>query len=297
MRVMILICCGALALLLGCHTLVPDVGGAGTLLDSAAPWLGVLIPVLALVGLAGRTRATAAVLVPAVVWCATFGVDLIPRASAAGGDFRVASQNMFADNENPSSTVADLAATDADLIGVQELTGQSRAAAREILSDDYPHHTTIGTVGLWSRFPIEATEPVDLGLGWTRALRALVRTPHGPVTVFVAHLPSLRPDSVAARNRSLTSLAAELAADRASRVIVLADLNTATTDREMEVFPPNFHVAQDEAGTGAGFTWPAGFPLVRIDHVLYSGVRATDAGVVSTRGSDHRAVVVDFAFG
>ncbi|WP_246155152.1 endonuclease/exonuclease/phosphatase family protein [Saccharopolyspora hirsuta] len=284
--------CGVLTLLLGAHALVPDVSGAGTLLDSAAPWLGLLVPVLLVLGLVGRTRAAVAVLVPAAVWCAVFGTALLPQASASG-DLRVVSQNIFAANENPAATAADLAATGADVIGVQELTGTARSAVREALGAEYPHSEVLGTVGVWSRYPIEAAEPVDLGMGWTRALRARVRTPHGPVAVYVAHLPSLRPDSVAERNRGLTELRAALVAERADRVVVLADLNTATTDRAMG---PLLRTVAEAEPAGFGFTWPAAVPLVRLDHVLYRGLTSTGADVVETRGSDHRAVLADLAF-
>ncbi|MER6988134.1 endonuclease/exonuclease/phosphatase family protein [Saccharopolyspora hirsuta] len=284
--------CGLLTLLLGAHALVPDVSGAGTLLDSAAPWLGLLVPVLLVLGLVGRTRAAVAVLVPAAVWCAVFGTALLPQASASG-DLRVVSQNIFAANENPAATAADLAATGADVIGVQELTGTARSAVREALGAEYPHSEVLGTVGVWSRYPIEAAEPVDLGMGWTRALRARVRTPHGPVAVYVAHLPSLRPDSVAERNRGLTELRAALVAERADRVVVLADLNTATTDRAMG---PLLRTVAEAEPAGFGFTWPAAVPLVRLDHVLYRGLTSTGADVVETRGSDHRAVLADLAF-
>ncbi|KAA5831962.1 endonuclease/exonuclease/phosphatase family protein [Saccharopolyspora hirsuta] len=292
MRVAVLTGCGVLTLLLGAHALVPDVSGAGTLLDSAAPWLGLLVPVLLVLGLVGRTRAAVAVLVPAAVWCAVFGTALLPQASASG-DLRVVSQNIFAANENPAATAADLAATGADVIGVQELTGTARSAVREALGAEYPHSEVLGTVGVWSRYPIEAAEPVDLGMGWTRALRARVRTPHGPVAVYVAHLPSLRPDSVAERNRGLTELRAALVAERADRVVVLADLNTATTDRAMG---PLLRTVAEAEPAGFGFTWPAAVPLVRLDHVLYRGLTSTGADVVETRGSDHRAVLADLAF-
>ncbi|MER5390190.1 endonuclease/exonuclease/phosphatase family protein [Saccharopolyspora sp. NPDC002686] len=292
MRVTVLIGCGALTLLLGAHELVPDISGAGTLLDSAAPWLGLLVPVLVVLGLVGRTRATATVLVPAAVWCAAFGAALLPQASASG-DLRVASQNMFAANENPAATAADLAATGADVIGVQELTGPARSAVREALGADYRHHEVLGTVGVWSRYPIEEAEPVDLGMGWTRALRARIRTPSGPIEVYVAHLPSLRPNSVAERNRGLAELRTALVADRSDRVVVLADLNTASTDREMGPLLRTFGEAEP---AGFGFTWPAAVPLVRLDHVLHRGITPTGAEVVETRGSDHRAVLADFAF-
>lgn len=71
-------------------------------------------------------------------------------------------------------------------------------------------------------------------------------------------------------------------ADSADRLVVLGDLNTATTDR---VFDPLTRVlgdAQADAGQGFGFTWPAELPVTRPDHVLHRG---TDAG--HRRGAAH----------
>ena len=283
---------GVLALLIAGHALVPDVAGVGTLLDSAAPWLGLVIPIVVVVGLALRTRATAAALVPVLVWCGMFGANLIPHASAASGELRVVSQNLYADNDDPAATAADLAATSADVIGVQELTGAARKAVGKAFDEDHPHHETIGTVGLWSRFPVDRAEPVDLGLGWTRAMRARVRTPQGAVEIYVAHLPSLRPDTVDQRNRALSALAEALISDDSRNAIVLGDLNTASTDRAMGLLPAKARPAHQ----GFAFTWPANAPMVRLDHVLFWGVRPTATAVVRTRGADHRAVLADFAF-
>src|SRR5690606_39711379 len=56
----------------------------------------------------------------------------------------------------------------------------------------YEHHAVVGTVGLWSKYPLTDVRAVDIRLGWKRAMRATVATPDGPVAVYVAHLPSVR---------------------------------------------------------------------------------------------------------
>ncbi|CAM04523.1 membrane protein [Saccharopolyspora erythraea NRRL 2338] len=276
-----------LALLLAGHAVVP--GAVGTMLDSVVPWLGLGVPLVAAGALLARSRAVVAVLVPALVWVAMFGPALLPSASAQAGDLRVATQNLYAQNPDPAATAHDLASTGADLIGVQEMAGDSRQELDDVLADRHPHHRTMGTVGLWSSYPIRGAEPVDLGLGWTRAMRASITTPSGPVTVYVAHLPSLRPDSVGRRDLGMAKLAAAVADDDAERVIVLADLNTAGTDPQLG----RLHL--QHAQRGLGFTWPAAFPVARLDHVLYRGVREVGAEVVRTRGTDHRAATADFA--
>jgi hypothetical protein len=48
--------------------------------------------------------------------------------------------------------------------------------------------------------------------------------------------------------------------------------------------------AQDVAGDGFGFTWPASFPVVRIDQILVRGVEPDSSWVLPANGSDHRPV-------
>jgi vancomycin resistance protein VanJ len=60
------------ALVIGGHRAVP--GNAGVLVDTALPWLGAGVPVLAVAALLLRSRVGAvAVLLPALVWAALFG--------------------------------------------------------------------------------------------------------------------------------------------------------------------------------------------------------------------------------
>ena len=51
--------------------------------------------------------------------------------------------------------------------------------------------------------------------------------------------------------------------------------------------------AQGAAGYGFGFTWPAKFPMARIDHIMVRGVVPTKAWVMAPTGSDHRPVVAE----
>jgi vancomycin resistance protein VanJ len=76
--------------------------------------------------------------------------------------------------------------------------------------------------------------------------------------------------------------------------VVLGDLNTAPTDRVFTPLTRLLRDAQADAGRGFGFTWPASVPVTRPDHVLYRGLTPTDAGVLRTPASDHRAVTAGF---
>ncbi|MGW1062668.1 endonuclease/exonuclease/phosphatase family protein [Micromonospora rubida] len=283
-----------LAGLLAGHRAVPNVRGLGSLLDSVTPLLGLGVPALVLGALLRRSRpALVAALLPATVWAVLFGPALLPPAAGAGPvTLRVASQNLRAGNPDPAGTVDALVSSGADLIALQEVNRDDRVAAA--LRSRYPHHAEVSTVALWSRYPVRESTGVDTGLGWTRALRAVVAAPGGDLVVYVAHLGSARAGDTATRDETVRRLAAAVRADPARHLVVLGDLNTASTDR---VFAPLTRLlgdAQADAGRGFGFTWPAELPVTRPDHVLYRGLTPTSAGVLHTPDSDHRAVTAGF---
>jgi vancomycin resistance protein VanJ len=282
-----------LALVIGGHRAVP--GNAGVLVDTALPWLGAGVPVLAVVALLLRSRVGAvAVLLPALVWAGLFGPQVLRRRPDAPGELRVATQNFWAGNPDAAGTARRLAATGAGVIAGQELEYDPRTKVDGVLAAaGYRYSRSSGTVGLWSRYPITESSRVDIGIGFRPGLRARIATPHGQVVVYVVHLASIRPGESAARDRTLARLRARLHADTARRTLVLGDLNTATTDRALDRLSP-LREAQTAAGSGFGFTWPARFPVTRPDHILFTGMRPVSAQAVRTTGSDHRAAVASF---
>ncbi len=149
---------------------------------------------LALAALIRRSAiAGVALLVPAVVWGLMFGNLLILEQAGGAYDLRVLSHNVDAANPDPERTARDLLdrrrgrgrAGGDHVGGPEDLQGRSSP-------QKYPHVVSRGTVALWSKFPVEESESVDVGFAWTRALRAEVGTPEGKVAVYVAHLASVR---------------------------------------------------------------------------------------------------------
>ncbi|GAB0104706.1 teicoplanin resistance protein VanJ [Nocardia sp. JMUB6875] len=289
-----------LAVLLAVHDRVPDVLGVGVALDTAAPWLVLLVPVLAVLAVLCRCPAGAvACIAPLLVWAYNFGSWWAPTATAvvpSDGTVRVVSQNFFADNPSPEATARALAATGADLIAVQELSGADRPSVQRILDADYPYREERGTVALWSRYPTSGTSTADVGVGWRRGLRTHVDTPYGEMVVYVVHLPSVRPADTATRNDGLRILSRQLSADKAPHIVVAGDFNTATTDRHWDSFAPGYTDTQSRPGSGPGFTWPAAFPVARLDHILLRGLAPAASSVLRLPGPDHRAPTATVAF-
>ncbi|GAA3555987.1 teicoplanin resistance protein VanJ [Nonomuraea rosea] len=282
------------AIALAGHQLIPALGGFTPVMESLLPWLGVSVPVLLVAGVLARSRvASAAALVPGVVWAVMFGSTLFRTPPGGPSDLAVGTVNVGVRNSASGEAVRTIA-EDLDLLAAQELTGGGPAAKQ--LNKMFKYHYPVSTVGLWSRYPISETKPLDVGLGWPRALRAVVTTPKGKVTVYVMHLASARPGATTSRDASLAAARKLIDADPSKRILLLGDLNTATTDRGMRGLTPPLTDAQGAAGDGFGFTWPSEFPVTRPDHILYKGMTATKAGVAPATGSDHRAAVASLRF-
>ncbi|MBH5334536.1 endonuclease/exonuclease/phosphatase family protein [Streptomyces pactum] len=290
-------CAVLLALVMAGHAYIPNrIGNLGSLLETFLPWLGLLLPVLLVAG-AVRRSATAllALVLPVAVWLNLFGGLMFFDRSGSGGNFTVVTHNVNARNDDPAGTARKVAASGADVIALEELTDEAAPAYRKALAGRYPFHTVQGTVGLWSRYPLRNSAPVDIKLGWTRALRTTVDTPHGDVAVYVAHLPSVRVKSdkgftAGQRDASAEALGEAIADERLSRVILLGDLNGTMNDRALAPVTAQLRSAQGAAGDGFGFSWPASFPMARIDQILVRGVDPASAWTLPRTASDHLPV-------
>ncbi|MEV8639365.1 endonuclease/exonuclease/phosphatase family protein, partial [Streptosporangium sp. NPDC051023] len=294
LRRAIMVIAGVLALVLGGHRLLPELGGFTPVLESLLPWLGVAVPFLLVGALFTRSwQVIVMALLPATVWGLMFGPALLQTPPGGPSDVSVVTLNVGVANGDSARAVRDVS-RGRDLVAVQELTDGGPAA--KMLDSRFPHRYQVTTVGLWSRFPILKAHKVDIGLDWARALRAVVRTPKGRLTVYVMHLASARPGQTAQRDDTLVHARKIVDEDDSKHLLLLGDLNTATTDRKRSGLVPPLSDAQQEAGNGFGFTWPSSFPVTRPDHILYRGLTATSAGVEPATGSDHRAAVASLRF-
>ncbi|MFE7567941.1 endonuclease/exonuclease/phosphatase family protein [Streptomyces sp. NPDC057539] len=283
------------ALVMAAHTRVPNgFGNLGSLLETFLPWLGASVPVLlALAAVRRSATAGIAVLLPAVVWCSLFGGVLMDKRST-GGDLTVVSHNVNDENPDPAATARQLASSGAELLALEELSARTAPAYERALGDVYPYHSVRGTVGLWSTYPLRDVEPVAI-MPWTRALRATADTPKGPIAVYAVHLASVRvlPSmgfTTMRRDEAAGKLADAVRAEPLPRVVVMGDFNGTADDRALRPVTSQLRPAQEEAGDGFGFTWPASFPMARIDQILVRGVTPASSWTLPPTGSDHLPV-------
>ncbi|MFH8465896.1 endonuclease/exonuclease/phosphatase family protein [Streptomyces sp. NPDC017991] len=282
-----------LALVMALHAQIPNrIGNLGSLLETFLPWLGLAVPVLLALALFRRSAtALIAVLLPAVIWVNLFGGLLVDR-TGSGGDLTVATHNVNADNPDPEGTAHDVAASGADVVALEELTTSAVPVYEKALASTYKYHSVQGTVGLWSKYPLSGAAPVDIKLGWTRAMRATVTVPEGRLAVYVAHLPSVRVKMEAGftarqRDKSADALGEAIADEKLPDIALLGDLNGTMNDRALNGVTSQMRSAQGAAGSGFGFSWPASFPMARIDQIMVKGVEPVTSWTLPETGSDH----------
>ncbi|MFE5026503.1 endonuclease/exonuclease/phosphatase family protein [Streptomyces sp. NPDC056656] len=281
------------ALVMLFHAQIPNtLGNLGSLTETFLPWLGVFVPVLLVLAVV-RKSATAliAVLVPAIVWLNLFG-GLLTDKTAGGGDLTVATHNVNAENPDPTGTAEAIVASGAQVVALEELTADAVPVYEKAFAKTYPYHSVAGTVGLWSKYPLSGTRPVDIQLGWTRAMRTTVATPQGDVAVFVAHLPSVRVKmhagfTASQRDTSADALGEAISDETLGKVILLGDLNGTMNDRALNGVTSQLRSTQGAAGSGFGFSWPASFPMARIDQIMVKGVEPVTSWTLPETGSDH----------
>ncbi|WP_425474066.1 endonuclease/exonuclease/phosphatase family protein [Streptomyces qinzhouensis] len=281
--------------LMALHDRIPNgFGNLGSLFQTLLPWAGSAVPVLLGLAAVRRSRlAAVTALVPAVVWVVLFGGTLTDK-STGGGDLTVVSHNVDEGNPDPAKTARALAAVNADVLALEELPEDSADVYERALAGVYPHHAVRGGVGLWSRYPLRDVAEVPI-MPWTRAVRATADTPRGPVALYVAHLASVRVHPAAGfttgrRNDAARALAAALRAEPLPRIVLMGDFNGTSRDRALAPVFSALRSVQREAGDGFGFTWPAAFPVVRIDDIHVKGITPRSARTLPATGSDHLPV-------
>ncbi|MFD8812568.1 hypothetical protein ACFV23_14075, partial [Streptomyces sp. NPDC059627] len=58
-------------------------------------------------------------------------------------------------------------------------------------------------------------------------------------------------------------------------------------DRSLNAVTSQMRSTQGAAGSGFGFSWPAAFPMARIDQIMVKGVEPESSWTLPRTGSDH----------
>ncbi|WP_406094012.1 endonuclease/exonuclease/phosphatase family protein [Streptomyces sp. NBC_01013] len=292
------------ALLLAFPRLLPNrPGHVGSLLEAFLPWLGLaVVPLLAGALLRRSVTALLSLLLPLAAWAHAFGGLFLAAPQPGERDLVVVQHNVSDVNQDPAGTARTLASARPDLIALEELVPAALPAYEKALAPDFRFHEVRGTVGIWSKHPLSDTRAVDIkpreiDEDWSRGLRTVVHTPQGEVAAYVAHLPSIRVGASgfasARRDESAHLLGRAVAAETVGKVIVLGDLNGTVDDRGLSPLTSQLNASE----RGFAFSFPASFPLARIDQVLARSATVGRIRTLPATGSDHLPITARVALG
>jgi len=293
------------------------------LVNSFAPFLFLPLPLVTLWAVLRRQRvALAAAGVALCAFVLVYGRQLIPKAAVASGGeaIDVMTFNLGPFLAGPETVAAAIAAADADIVALQELTPAFERAIRTELEARYPYSVLepeSGGRGLLSRFAVEDVAWIQ-GDGGQRASLSAKITAHGhELQVFAPH-PTI-PEvawregwplpiglDTSRQERQLLDLGERAKASEGS-VLVIGDFNLSDQSRAYRTLTETLDDAFREAGWGFGFTFPHGLraehllpsmfgirgiplpgPLLRLDFIMHSDdMRAESAQVGCDGGSDH----------
>lgn len=79
-------------------------------------------------------------------------------------------------------------------------------------------------------------------------------------------------------------------------MVLLGDLNGTLDDRAFAGITSQLRSTQEAAGDGFGFSWPAKFPVARIDQILVRGVKPESSWSLPATGSDHLPVAAGISW-
>ncbi|MGI5187600.1 endonuclease/exonuclease/phosphatase family protein [Promicromonospora sp. CA-289599] len=285
------------AVLLVAHDVVPNRwGNLGSLIQSFLPWLGLAVPLGILAALLRRSAlAILAVLLPLAAWIWVFLPQVRP-VDPGPGDLTVVQHNVSDTNSDVTGTAEVLLAAEPDVVTLTEVSDTVAEQYTEAFGETLPHHETQGTVGVWSRFPLEGATAVDIrpegiDASWDRCVRVVIQREESAVALFVAHLPSVRLGrggfETELRDASALALADAVSAEENETVIVAGDLNAVLADSAVA---PLTNLVTAPA-TGFQFTFPEAFPVAQIDHVLARGATVTEVRTLPRTPSDHLPIV------
>jgi endonuclease/exonuclease/phosphatase (EEP) superfamily protein YafD len=251
------------------------------------------------------------------LWPAT-GTDPMPSWAVAGSSagataLRVGASNVYVDNTNDlSNLVTDMGA---DVLVFTEFAKPVEALMQRSGSlDQFPYRSDNAAEGTWrtkifSRYPFVGQPrivpvPGTPSVGTPLLLVDIQLPSGGKARVIGVHpMPLTVSGARSAFNNTSSVLREELRVAQLEGVplIAIGDFNgTRWLPQTGELFDAGYRSAHESGGYGLTASWPRVGPIpkfMRLDHALYVGaVEVRSVEDVTVIGSDHSAILVEFAF-
>jgi len=255
-----------------------------------------------------------------VFWAwALMGLKIHPFGSSQR-DVRIVTYNVAGRMQNVAAYAAQIQRQNPDIICLQESrvsyplenAGENPVGERIALHFSGWHIESAGDVSILSRFPITASR-VWMLRGSRRTLDLSIQTPSGTLRVLNTHISTsfsgqqryhgLRGQvaelsgharaAAQARLEQIAPLDETLRADSQTPLVLCGDFNTPPRGLFYRGLCARLSDGFAQSGNGLGLSFPARFPLLRIDYVWTRGARATSVRVDDAGASDHRMVIAD----
>jgi endonuclease/exonuclease/phosphatase (EEP) superfamily protein YafD len=206
---------------------------------------------------------------------------------------RVASYNVFKNNQNLPSLAESVRELQADVVVLVEML---QPELLTLLQTEYPHQYNCSdfisdcSISIVARYPLSGVSSL-FGPAETRLAQVTIDSPIGEVSVVGFHSTRF-PFSRAQRRQAieLTNLVEKL-----QRPLILAgDFNATPQSRSLNMIAENNQLTSLNDLP----TWPAGLlPQLAIDHIMISQdlVAVTSVSAGEGAGSDHLPIVVTVA--
>lgn len=276
-------------------------------LQTLLPWSIVPAIVWLIVALGAREWWASAALAVAVASLAPLILSWQWTSGSVDGSGRAAvtvvTANVLYDNTRLAAAYDDIAAQDADIVVLSEITDQNLPdLERHDLFSRY-RYRIVGSgrgIVILSRLPILADGTSD----WTsRDSHAVtVQTEVGAVRLIGSH-PATPMTDLERWKRELSAIAADVAA-QGRPAIVVGDLNAGWAHPPFRAMLSTAKLTDAMAAAGHPWTmtWPTDHapvpPFATLDHVLVTdGIGVVDADDFAVTGSDHRALWARLALG
>ena len=289
---------------------LPDRWMLQTWIAAGTPWVYLpALPLLAFALFRRRWPESLALALVTACWIA-WVAPLVVSDARGEPDLSVATINALAWNADHAGAARDIAAIDADILAIQEVSPELAAAVEGPAFDRWPHRIVLARddafgIAVLSRHPMDARlEELDMELPADDEAGSRTSVPMvvadlsidgRPLRLFAVHtLPPFGPHYAEVWRMQSDALVHRVA-DEVQPLVVAGDLNATPFHRIVrELESLGISDGHTAVGRGLATTFPTDrwLPSMLLDHVLASDELAfTSVEERSIAGSDHEAVV------
>ncbi|AAO44507.1 endonuclease/exonuclease/phosphatase family protein [Tropheryma whipplei] len=247
-----------------------------------------------------------------IFWATQIGISALPSGESQVPDLTIVTQDMNSEasvseaqtthrsrNNSPPDNinrdVKTLLESNPDIIALQGIKNAAIGTLVGSLSPSFPFWHIFGTVGIWSKKPLENAVMLQLGSKLTSAGKIDIKiSKEQTVRMYVVSLRKNQLDRLAQDEYEgmIKDLSVYLSQENSEKLIVVGGFGMSARDSRFKKLLKNNLKDMHTASWGFDFTWPSVFPLIDLDHILSTGFTATGGKLIHLEGSDHKGILM-----